>query len=77
LEAIRAYIGFDKPIAAQRMFERLKLAADGLYQFPERGRLDKRGVRELPVVYPYLIRYRVREGRVEIVRIKHGAQRPG
>ena len=57
------------------MVGRLKQAADSLFEFPDRGRPAWRGLRELPVVYPYLIRYRVRDERVEIVRIKHGAQR--
>ncbi len=58
------------------MAQRLKRAGDSLSEMPERGRLAHRGLRELAVVYPYLIRYRVRDQHVEIARIKHGAQRP-
>lgn len=76
LIAIRDYIGEDSPIAAQRMAQRLKQAGDLLATHPDRGRAASRRLRELTVIYPYLIRYRVSAGQVEIVRIKHGAQRP-
>ena len=76
LVAIRSYIAKDSPRAARDMALRLKRAGDSLTLFPERGRLAKRGVRELTLIYPYLIRYRILGGDVEIVRIKHGAQRP-
>ena len=58
------------------MASRLERAGDSLASFPERGRPAKRGIRELTLIYPYVIRYRVRRDSVEIVRIKHGAQRP-
>jgi toxin ParE1/3/4 len=75
LEAIRSYIGLFKPLAAQRMALRLRNAGESLAQFPERGRA-KRDLRELVVVRPYVIRYRVTAERVEIVTIRHGAQEP-
>ena len=74
---IRAYIGQDRPLVAQRMAERLLQAGESLAEFPERGRLAKRGLREWTLIYPYVLRYRVRNGVVEIVRVKHGAQRSG
>jgi toxin ParE1/3/4 len=55
---------------------RLKQAGNDLGAFPDRGRRASRRLRELTLIYPYIIRYRVRGGEVEIVRIKHGAQRP-
>jgi plasmid stabilization system protein ParE len=73
---IRAHIGQDSPLAAQRMALRLKQAGESLAVFPERGRKSSGGLREWPLIYPYIIRYKVRPGAVEIVRIKHGAQRP-
>lgn len=54
---------------------RLKLAAESLVQHPERGRASGQ-LRELTTVPPYLIRYRISENTVQIVRIKHGAQKP-
>ena len=77
LSAIRDHIGADRPLAGQRMAVRLEAAANALSGFPLRGRPASAGLRELAVIYPYLIRYRVRSGSVQIVRIKHGAQRPG
>ncbi len=35
----------------------------------------ERGLREWTLIYPYVLRYRVRNGVTEIVRIKHGAER--
>lgn len=75
LNAIQAHIEQFRPLAAQRMAQRLRLAADSLAEHPERGRQVSR-LRELAVVPPYLIRYRIKDGTVEIIRIKHGAQRP-
>jgi plasmid stabilization system protein ParE len=64
-----------RPLAAQRMAQRLTLAAASLAQHPERGRRAG-GLRELATVHPYLIRYRVTTDAVQIVRIKHGARWP-
>ena len=58
------------------MAARLKSAGDSLSEFPERGRGAARGIREFALIYPYLIRYRLQDGQVQIVRIKHGDQRP-
>ena len=76
IDSIRDYIGQSSPLAAQRMAIRLLQAGDSLDLFPRRGRPAARGMRELTVIYPYIIRYRVVGERVDIVRIKHGAQRP-
>ncbi len=73
LNAIQAHIEQFRPLAAQRMAQRLKLAAASLADHPERGRLVGR-LRELATVPPYLIRYRIKGGDVEIIRIKHAAQ---
>jgi len=74
LESIRAYIGQFDPSAAQRMAERLLAAADSLEQFAERGRPIDEGRRELTIIRPYLIRYRVTAETVFILRIRHAAQ---
>ena len=76
LEAIHDYIDERAPLAAQRFTLRLVNAADSLAEMPERGRLARRGLRELTVIYPYIIRYQVLSAAIRIVRIKHGAQRP-
>lgn len=56
------------------MAQRLWLAGESLAEHPDRGRVLN-GLRELAIVPPYLIRYRVAGDIVQIVRIKHGAQR--
>jgi toxin ParE1/3/4 len=75
ISAIRAYIGQFNPLAAQRVALRLTQAGQSLSLFPERGRAAS-GRRELVIVRPYIIRYRVFRGRVEILAIRHGAQAP-
>jgi plasmid stabilization system protein ParE len=76
LAAIRAYIHQSRPLAAQRMAQRLKTAGDALADNVERGRpTGDVGLRELTAIWPYVIRYKVTSNTVQIVRIKHGAQR--
>ena len=75
LSAIREYIGQFKPLAAQRMAKRLRAAGENLSHFPERGRAVG-ARRELVIVRPYIIRYRLKAGVVEILAIRHGAQEP-
>lgn len=50
------------------------MAANSLSENPERGREASRGLRELAIVHPYLIRYRIRDDAVLILRIRHGAR---
>lgn len=74
LDAIVAYIELFNPPAARRMGERLIALANSLVDFPERGRDAGKGRRELTVVPPYVLRYRVEAERVVILRIRHGAR---
>ena len=76
LEHIAAYISDFSPLAAQRMALKLKNAADSLAEHPARGRPIPKGRRELVIVAPYLIRYRLTETAVEIISVRHGAQGP-
>lgn len=71
---IREYIGQFSPLAAQRMALRLRAAAESLADHPLRGRLATATLRELVVVPPYVIRYDVGDGLVQIVRIRHAAR---
>ena len=76
VEAIVSYIvSQHSPIAAQRLGQRLLATGDGLATEPERGRPIARGRRELTIVSPYLIRYRVTGDRVIILEVRHGARR--
>ena len=76
LATIGEYVAELRPLAAQRLSVRLKAAADGLAELPERGRAIGRGRRELATGPPYLIRYRIKSGLVEILTIRHGARAP-
>ncbi|MBS0362916.1 MAG: type II toxin-antitoxin system RelE/ParE family toxin [Proteobacteria bacterium] len=76
LESIRAYIGQFAPLAAQRFALKLVAAVESLAQQPERGRQRHRQVRELVIIRPYIVRYRLEDGRVVVLRIRHGARRP-
>ena len=73
--AIRAYIRKFDPVAAERVALRLFNAANSLAYFPNRGRPGPRGTRELAIVPPYVIRYRITGDVVSITTVKHGRQR--
>lgn len=75
LAAIRDYIGQDSPSAASRIAVQLVAACDALEHLPQRGRPGRvEQTRELTLIWPYVIVYRVKEDEVQIVRIWHGAQ---
>ena len=74
LHLIRLYIEQFDTAAAERMANRLDAAANGLRDFPNRGRPSTNGLRELPAVPPYLIRYRVEGEVVFITEIIHSAR---
>jgi len=75
LQSIRAYIGQFNPSAAQRMGERLLAAAESLGDYAERGRPIAKNRRELTIIWPYLILYRIAGDDVFVLRVRHGAQR--
>jgi toxin ParE1/3/4 len=74
LRSIFSYVSAFNTSAAARLARRLQTAADSLAEHPERGRETPRGLRELAVIHPYLIRYRVRDDAIIILRIRHGAR---
>ena len=76
VENIKAYIAQFNPSAADRMAGRLVAAALQLESVPAIGRATTRGRRELAIVTPYLIRYRITGDRVTILEVRHGARRP-
>jgi plasmid stabilization system protein ParE len=59
------------------MATRLYTAAEGLAEFPERGRPVRLGRRELTVVPPYLIIYRLHVDLVEILTVRPVARNRG
>ena len=77
LASIRSYIAKDDPDAARRVAARLKKLIQGLATMPNMGKAGRVfGPRELvtPKIgkTPYIVVYRVREGRLEILRILPG-----
>jgi len=76
LEDIRTYVARDRPVAAERLAERIRAAAAALDTYPARGRPISHGRRELTHIWPYLIRYRVKADGVIILEIRHAARAP-
>lgn len=64
------------PRTACRVLLEIDAACQRLADLPYRGRLGRRrGTRELTVVWPYVIVYRVRPDTISIERVIHGARR--
>jgi len=77
ISQIYNYIAQFNPRAAARLADELFAAGDSLVSFPNRGRpVPGTALRELTVVYPYVIRYRVADDVVRILRVRHGRRQP-
>jgi toxin ParE1/3/4 len=74
---LRAYISRDDPVAAADIALILLTAVERLAELPNLGRPGRlAGTRELVVPgTPYLIPYRLRRDRLEIIAVFHGRQR--
>lgn len=77
LEAEANYISRDNPAAAQRTVAAIERATGLLARHPALGRHGRvEGTRELVIPgTPYIIPYRVRQGRVELLRVFHTARK--
>jgi toxin ParE1/3/4 len=78
LAELRAYIERDDPAAARKTALRIIEAVDTLIPAnPKVGRPGRvPGTRELVIARtPFVVPYRLREGRIEVLRIFHGARR--
>ena len=77
LADLRAYMGREHPDAAARTATTLLAAVDGLAALPNLGRPGRAsGTRELVVPGTrYVIPYRLRGERLEIIAVFHGRQR--
>ena len=77
LAHLRAYIARDNPKAANRIAGALLEAVERLAELPNLGRPGRvTGTRELVVpATPYVIPYRVRGDRLEVVAVFHGRQK--
>jgi len=73
---LAGHVARDNPYAAARIALKLRAAGDSLSTMPLRGRPGRQpGTRELVVIRPYVIVYRVAEpDTVTILRIWHTAQ---
>jgi len=76
LDAIFAYVARDSELAAAALVDIIERRANGLLTHPEIGRPGRvPGTRELVVAgTPYIIPYRVRDGRVEILAALHASR---
>lgn len=77
LAHLRSYIAHDNPKAADRVAATLLDAVERLAEQPHLGRPGRvAGTRELVVPRtPYVIPYRLRGDRLEIVAVFHGRQK--
>lgn len=73
LDEATSYIDARNPQAANKVEDRIHAAIERLCNFPQSGRPGRRpGTREVVIVdYPYVVRYRVRGGQIEILRVFH------
>lgn len=78
LDEIFAYVARESQPAAAALVDLIETRASTLALHPDLGRPGHDGTRELIVSgTPYIIPYRVRDGRVEILAVFHGSrQRP-
>lgn len=77
LEQAHQYIAQDKPVVAIQTVRRVQECAERLREFPEMGRVGRvSGTRELVIPgTDFILHYRIRTDRVEILTIIHGARR--
>ena len=76
LREIRAYLAMEKPEAAARLAIRIVTVIEALREYPYLGRAGiEPEIRELPIGgTPYIVLYRIKDERVIISTIWHGAQ---
>ena len=77
LIAIRAFIAEDRPDAAQTVAVKIMASVEQLALYPNRGRAGRvPGTREFVVPgTAYVLPYRVKSDRLEIIAVFHGRQR--
>ena len=76
VERIFNYLMNFNPHAAANVADALISAGDSLANFVHRGRpVPRTNLRELVTSYPYIIRYRIADDIVRILRVRHAARR--
>jgi toxin ParE1/3/4 len=75
-DAIFDYIQLESPRAAVMVDERIGDRVTLLLRHPEAGRIGRvEGTRELVIGgTPYIAAYRILAGRIQVIRLLHGAQ---
>ena len=71
------YIAHDNPLAAVAQGDRIEEQVDQLLQQPNMGRPGrKQGTRELVISRtPFIVVYRIKGKRIELLRLLHGSQK--
>ena len=71
------YIAQDNPLAAVGQGDRIEEQLDQLLQHPQMGRPGrKQGTRELVIGRtPFIVVYRIKGKRIELLRLLHGSQK--
>ena len=71
------YIAQDNPLAAIAQGDRIEDQVDQLLQHPSMGRPGrKQGTRELVISRtPFIVVYRIKGKRIELLRLLHGSQK--
>lgn len=76
LESIADYIAQDNIRAADELIDRVREAGQHLAEYPFMGRPGKvNNTRELVVLANYIVVYRAKEARIDILRVMHVARR--
>ena len=78
LDTIASYIARDNPAAARALVQRIRDTTERLASFPYVGRAsEKADTREFFIHEHYLVSYRIRPERIEILQVWHTAQERG
>ena len=77
MEDAHEFIAADEPAATRRVMQQIEGAIALLRRFPDMGRCGRvKGTRELVVAgTPFVVPCRVKEDRIEILAVLHGARR--
>lgn len=77
LEIEAEYIARDDPRAAAEVVRKIYEATSRLEQYPASGRIGRvQETRELIIPgTPYIVPYRIKDKRIEILRVFHGSRR--
>lgn len=68
------YVMQFNPTAARQLVQRLMKLAGSLTIFPNRAKPTFGGIRELALISPYVLTYKVEGDVIRILRVWHGAQ---